>query len=509
MQSVTSGSVSVLDRADAALRPSYLLAIVIVACFVAWLATEVPKGILTNTDELLTAERSREMLLTTPWVVHFNFERSFAKPPLQYWLTMLTLARFQNRTLAVRIWPFVYGVLTAIALIYLARVIAPERPRVIPLSLAILVCCPLFSAEASRGLLDIGLAFFAIVAILFVQLARKHPAWWSGVAVACWLGSMQKIPLIFLLWLLIISFRLITRDDRGERLRLNAWLVASIAFAIVATAIWPVVQLIKYGMPVKSVFNEEVVVWLGPEHLGARPFLEIPFRLSSTAWIGGGLFALIACFAVLFWKNQRFTSATKELAMLCLITVALAVVFNFRSVRYIVPIVPLLCLLLAIVLQRLLEQRPAVRVAGAVLIALILIAGFTQAAIQIHLRGRNASLQLVNGKIELRVLEKNVADEKAVAEQLGSLQRNDTRMVLIKAIKGGSDLLYDSFYLFHGNLRFPVAKLTVDELHNAPPPAPVLGVCVKHDFPAVQETYRNVQKEFTRAQFLLWRIDAR
>jgi len=25
------------------------------------------EGILTNTDELLTAERSREMLLTTPW----------------------------------------------------------------------------------------------------------------------------------------------------------------------------------------------------------------------------------------------------------------------------------------------------------------------------------------------------------------------------------------------------------------------------------------------------------
>jgi len=46
------------------------------------------EGILTNTDELLTAERSREMLLTTPWVVHFNFQRSFAKPPLQYWLTM-------------------------------------------------------------------------------------------------------------------------------------------------------------------------------------------------------------------------------------------------------------------------------------------------------------------------------------------------------------------------------------------------------------------------------------
>lgn len=34
---------------------------VIIICFVAWLAIEIPKGLLTNTDELSTAERSREM----------------------------------------------------------------------------------------------------------------------------------------------------------------------------------------------------------------------------------------------------------------------------------------------------------------------------------------------------------------------------------------------------------------------------------------------------------------
>ena len=55
--------------------------------------------------------------------------------------------------------------------------------------------------------------------------------------------------------------------------------------------------------------------------------------------------------------------------------------------------------------------------------------------------------------------------EKRVAEELGALQQPGTSMVLVKAIKGGSDLLYDSFYLFHRTLRFPVTKLTIDELH--------------------------------------------
>jgi 4-amino-4-deoxy-L-arabinose transferase-like glycosyltransferase len=403
-----------------------------------------------------------------------QFPKSFAKPPLQYWLTTLTLPRFENRTLAVRIWPLGYAVLTAITLICLARVIAPDRPWVVPLSIAILVCCPLFSSESGRAYLDIGLAFFATLAILFAQLARKHPAWWIGVAIACWLGSLQKIPLIFLFWIVILIVRV---SGPLERRRLfNGWLVASIVLAVATTAVWPLVQLIKYGMPVKSVFHEEVIDWLRPEHLGARPYFEVPLSLSTTAWIGAGLFAFIAPFAVLLWKKQGFSGATKEMAILCMALIALAVLFNFRSVRYMVPIVPSLCLLLAVVLHRFLEQGSPVRIVAAVLLALMLIAGLTQTEIQFYLRQRNAAAKMVNGKIKVRVAEKNIPDGKRVAEELGVLQRKGTKIVLIKALHPGGDLSYEWFFLFYGNLRFPVVRLTVDELRGASPAPPVLGV---------------------------------
>jgi hypothetical protein len=103
----------------------------------------------------------------------------------------------------------------------------------------------------------------------------------------------------------------------------------------------------------------------------------------------------------------------------------------------------------------------------------------------------------------VRTREKDVADEKRVAQQLGQLQQPDTRIVLVKTIKGGSDLLFDSFYLFHGNLRFPVVKLTVDQIRAAPPSSPVIGVSVARDFPVVREVYPNVQTQITRAQFVL------
>jgi hypothetical protein len=261
-------------------------------------------------------------------------------------------------------------------------------------------------------------------------------------------------------------------------------------------------------MPVRSVFHEEVVVWLGPNYLGARPYLEIPLRLSMTGWIGGGLFAMIAPFAVLLSRKERFTEATKEIAILCLTTIALAVLFHFRSVRYIVPIVPCLCLILANLLHRLVERRSSIRVPIAVLLALILMIGFAQTQIQIYLRQRNGSIQLVNGKPAVRAREQNVADEKRVAEKLGELQRLDTKTVLVKAVKDGSDLLYDSFYLFHGNLRFPVTNSTLEQLRQAPSPPPLVGVCVVRDFPVVQEVYPKVQTQFGLAQFIVWRVDS-
>jgi hypothetical protein len=245
-------------------------------------------------------------------------------------------------------------------------------------------------------------------------------------------------------------------------------------------------------MPLKDVFHEEVVVWLGPEHLGARPYLEIPFRRSTTAWIGGGLLAVVALFVVLLWRKQRFSGATKELAILCVALIALAALFNFRSVRYMVPIVSSLCLLLAVVFHWFLEQRSPVRVAAAVSQPMILMAGLTHTEIQIYLRQRNARLQMNQGKIKLRSAEKNVAEEKRVAEELGTSQQEGKKMVLIKAVQGGGDLLYDSFYLFRA----------------AAPAPPVIGVCVVRDFPVVREVYPNVEIRFTRAQFILWRVTA-
>jgi 4-amino-4-deoxy-L-arabinose transferase-like glycosyltransferase len=461
------------------------MAIAVLVSVFAWLGFEIPRGTLTHTDELLTAERSREMLSTEPWVVHYNFQRSFEKPPLQFWLTTLTLSRLHNRTLAVRVWPLLYGCVTMVALGWLVFLVEPNRPWLIPLSLAVLASSPLFSPEASRGFLDIGLTFFTISAILFAQLARNRPAWWLGVAAASWLGSLQKFPMPFLVWLLIILVRLTSRVER-PKLR-SGWLVASMLLAFAAMAIWPLVQITKYGMSPGRLFHEEVMVWTGPANLGARPYFAVLYGLST---LGGacGLLSFLAAFLVLFSKKERSPIAVREISMVSLAVIGLTIVSNFRGVRYIVPIIPCLCFLLALVFYRFLERGPIIRLRTAVVLIFVLSAGFVHSAITIERR------------------RKDVADEKLIAEKLGELQQAGMKTVLIKAETPGGDLLWDSFYLFHGNLRFPVQAYTPQQIRRNPPKPPLVGVCVVRDFPAIREVYPNVDVEFSHAQFICWRV---
>lgn len=472
-------------RTRAQFKWPIVTAIAVAFSIFGWLAFEIPKGTLAHTDELLTAERSREMLTSDPWVVHYNFQRSFEKPPLQYWLTALTLSQLDNRTLAVRVWPLLYGCLTMVALGWLVFLVQPNRPWLIPLSLAVLASSPLFSPEASRGFLDIGLTFFTISAILFAQLARNRPVWWLGVAAASWFGSLQKFPMPFLVWLLIILVRLTSRVER-PKLR-SGWLVASMLLAFATMAIWPLIQITKYGMSPLRLFHEEVVVWTGSANLGARPYFAVLYGLST---IGGacGLLSFPAAFFVLFSKTERSPIAVREISIVSLAVIGLTIVSNFRGVRYIVPIIPCLCFLLALVFYRFLERGPIIRLRTAAVLIVVLSAGFVQSAITIERR------------------RKEVGAEKLIAEKLGEFQQAGMKTLLIKGETPGGDLLWDSFYLFHGNLRFPVQARTSEQIRRNPPEPPLIGVCVARDFPAIRQVYPNVQVAFSRAQFICWRV---
>lgn len=450
----------------------------LIVCVAGWLAFEIPRGAIVQADELRTAERSREMLLKGPWTVHLNFVPSFAKPPLQYWLTTWSLARFGNPSVALRVWPLLYATLTALALGWLSFLIDPKRPWLISLALAIFVSSPLFLTEARCGLLDMGLTFFTTLAIVFAQLARTRPAWWLGVAVACWLGTLQKLPLIFFIWLIIVLVRVNSATERAV-LR-SGWFKASVILAIALTLIWPSIQFVKYQMPPTRAFTgDEFADLLVPQRSGAQPYFDI-------AWMVVG-FLLLAGAAFLFSKRQTLRASVLEISMVALIITGLALIptliFNFRSIRYFLPILPCYSILLALLLHHVFARKGKVRAGALIFLVLLVSSGFVQ------------------GKMRINHLLRDKFDQQRVAQRLGVWQSEGMPMLLIES----SDLLPDSFYLFYGNLRFPLQKRALEQLREAPIKPPVVGICTTSDFPVLQEIYPQARVELASGELICWR----
>jgi 4-amino-4-deoxy-L-arabinose transferase-like glycosyltransferase len=479
---------------------SLLIAVVLIICAVVWLASQTGKNLLTNTDELNTAERSREMLLRGYGAVHDNFAISVAKPPLQYWLTGFTLSQFENRELAVRIWPLIYCALTALALGLLAFIVKPERPWLVPLSVALLLTCPLFLFVSALSFLDIGLTFFTTLAIVFAQLARRRPMWWMAVAIAAWLGTLQKIPFVLLVWAIIIFVRW-----RSERSTLRSrWLLVSLISAAVLIALWPLIQKSIYHVPLREISRvDETIHLIGPLRLGARPFFEVPWRL-ITLWPCGSL-ALMAPLILYFATGTKPKAPVAELTAVSLLTVVFAVIFGFRSVRYVLPVVPCLCLLLALCLSWLWAKRRAGSRILVVALLLISISGLEiTRRILNNLRGQGVILVVSPSLVPRAIMNqrlKDASDQKLLAEELGVLQKEGTRIVILGAYK---NVLSPHFYLFYGNLRLPVVSCLVDELPGVPTTGLTMGVCATRDFSVIQQKYAPVRVQSVHGDFVCW-----
>jgi 4-amino-4-deoxy-L-arabinose transferase-like glycosyltransferase len=109
--------VSFADRAGSARRrPIYLGLAGLIA--VLWLAM-LPLRPLFNPDEGRYAEIPREMLATHDWIVpHLNGLAYIEKPPLQYWVTALSLNLFGDNEFAARLYTALsaLGAILAVAL---------------------------------------------------------------------------------------------------------------------------------------------------------------------------------------------------------------------------------------------------------------------------------------------------------------------------------------------------------------------------------------------------------
>jgi len=207
-------------------------------------------GQLQHFDEFLTLERSLGFAQHDWLAVWSNHEPDFHKPPLQYWLAALLLEAGVEVPLAMRVWPFLFGVGTLIATGLLVRTVAPEQPWAVPAAVFLLGASPMLVELSRMAMLDNGDAFFFVLALVAVLRAAREPRWWIVAALAVGLGALQKTPVALLVCVALLPFLALHGGDpryRPRRLCRSRWFQAGLGVAGTLCLGWALLQTLRFG----------------------------------------------------------------------------------------------------------------------------------------------------------------------------------------------------------------------------------------------------------------------
>lgn len=185
-------------------------------------------------DEGRYAQIPREMLERGEWVVPtLQGQPYLDKPPLFYWLVMLSYSVFGYHEFAARLVP-AFAMHGSVLLCYvLGRRMLGERAAFF--GAILLTVSPLFLGVGRLLTLDGLLTFWIVVASLSAYLAqnegRLKRTWWFIAAMACALGVLTKGPVAVLLVIppLLVHRRLVTSAPISWR----AWGCFFVAVALV------------------------------------------------------------------------------------------------------------------------------------------------------------------------------------------------------------------------------------------------------------------------------------
>jgi 4-amino-4-deoxy-L-arabinose transferase-like glycosyltransferase len=464
------------------------------ALFVLLLLPKIGTGTLWHHDELLTANRAREMLLRgDPLAVTLNFAPSVKKPPLQFWLCAVLL-RFlpAHPELAVRLPTLLAGAGCLLAAAWLAQVSFPagHRPLAMWTALALAGCGYLI--HASRiALLDPGAALLLTLALAGCQLARRDPRWWWFVALQCILGAWQKAPYGLAAWaLLLIAARFSGAEGRpaaptfaGNGLSWSYHLPAAFVTAALGTLSWFLIEWLREDHAVLfQAGYEQTSMFLrahDPADTGIRPWVY--WGWLARDWALPGIITPVAAIAALAAWRREWRVA--ELGLVCAVFGGITVCLVYRSERYLVVITPLLAVLLVYWLDRVTGRFPPA--ARRWLLPAVLASTLPVAAFQ-YFKPSPARPDLL-----------------AIARELGRTLQPGERLLVSSDAESGFDP--PEFVLFYAGLRRPLEEVPLQTLEKLPNSSgPCRGICGLAQWPALSSLQPSLHAVTERGNWVLW-----
>ena len=250
---------------------------------VAWFAT-APFRPLFDPDEGRYAEIPREMAVGGDWVTpHLNDLKYFEKPPLQYWTTAATYEVFGFGQLTSRLWAF--GLAFACLPLVFAWVRRLYGASAALLAVAALAVSPYFVLVGHVNVLDQGLTFFLVAAVLAFTLAQSSAPgsagerrWMLITWAAAALAVLSKgIVVGVLAGLSVLVYSLLEKDTRIWR-RLHLMLGLPL-FLLIAAPWFVLVSLRNPSFPGFFFVHEHFARFLTTVHQRVEPWWYFPVIL--------------------------------------------------------------------------------------------------------------------------------------------------------------------------------------------------------------------------------------
>lgn len=317
---------------------------------------------LIEPDESRYAQISLNMLESGDWVVpRLDGEPYLDKPPLLYWLTAASLQTIGQSEFAARLPIAVAAWLTVLSVFACGAKIFGARTAWLG-SLLLLLCLG-FVLSGRFLIMDGLLTLFTTIGFLSawiaIQGARVRWGWWTLSAVSISLGMLTKGPIALVLFVPpLVALNWLER--RLARLRWSHWGWAAAIVLLVTTPWFCLIAMRQDDFLYQFVWKHHVLRFVSTFIHKAPVWYYLPVLLI-------GMFPS----SLLFVPTVGFLSSrsrwvrsgrTTALGAACLAAGWISLFFSLSSCKlptYILPAVPLLCLVQAAVLRQLLQQAAA------------------------------------------------------------------------------------------------------------------------------------------------------
>lgn len=384
-------------------------------------------------DEFLTLDRTLGLLRTGElFTTYTNCQPCWIKPPLHFYLGAASVKAGLTPVVGIRVWSVVFAALSLWLVALLTSRLAPERPWCAPTAVLFCSSSVLFAEYTRRAMMETGYVFFILLAIYGVARAAQNERYWMLWAMGCGLGTLHKVPIAWVLSLLwLFGLQRTGTLPSIQQLWQKPWFQRALFFNILISALWPVIQTLKYGAIYRRV---AVSRWLFRMGGGVENANEGWTRLdfSWMAWLFRDSWLFWSFGIIVIAQFLRKPALRKE-PTLWLLLPALPIVLGFTLAggpfypRYILTFTPLVCVTVAVLLGKLVQSQH--------LLPLIAVLVFFSSANEL-------------ARVNYRGAEETLFDLRAATSRLSRHLRSDEIPIFL--LRG------EPFSAAYGNLARPI-----------------------------------------------------